>query len=201
MKQSWVAWWCRRKSEVQLLLESIYTAHSSTVTIVWFLDTLYEVQQWERKRSSLMGWTRRIEFSGRCSKIKWQSEYWGSLRNDLEVSEGGKSIEVETRMRELKKKCMTILILSQWINSGWFTFHVGPYVLIQIIRNCSGYVKCKLHTQHHWQGTSWIMPGWGEISCPFSARQRNAGDWGGVAEGLRARDAPRLLAHQINYKL
>lgn len=86
-------------------------------------------------------------------------------------------------------------------NSAWFTFRVGPYVLIQIITNCSGYVKCKLHTLHHWQGTSWIVPGWGEIRCPFSAQQRNARDWGEVAEGLRACDAPRLLAPQINYKL
>lgn len=114
---------------------------------------------------------------------------------------GGNSSRVETRMRDLKKRSVTILILSQWINSGWFTFHVGPYVPIQIIRNCSGYVKCKLHTQHHWQGTSQAMPGWGEIRCPFFAWQGNARDWGGVAEGQRASDAPQLLAHQINYKL
>lgn len=111
-------------------------------------------------------------------------------RNDLKVSEGGKSIEVVTATglnqggESLKRSAVAILILSQWINSGWFTLHVGPYVLIQIIRNSSGYVKCKLHTQHNLQGTSWILPWQGEVRCPSCAWQPNARDWSGVAEGL-----------------
>lgn len=129
---------------------------------------------------------------------RWrQFEKWPRDFRRRQKHIGGNSSRAETRS-VCKKKCVTILILSQWINSAWFTFHVGPYVLIQIITNCSGYVKCKLHTVHHWQGTSWIVPGWGEIWCPSSARQGNARDWGGVAEGLRACDGPQLLAHQIN---
>lgn len=74
------------------------------------------------------------------------------------IAEGGKSIEVVTaiglnqgggslkRSPELMDKFRMI------------TLPVGPYVLIQIIRNCSGYMKCKLHTQHNLQGTSWILP-------------------------------------------
>lgn len=152
-----------------------------------------------------MGKKNGIFWKMQQDKVKiWrlrQFEKWPQGFRRRQKRRGGNSSRVETRMRELKKKCVTILILSQWINSGWLTFRVGPYMLIHIIRNCSGYVKCKLHTQNHWQGTSWIVPGWGEIGCPFSAQQGNAGDWGEVAEGLRARGAPQLLAHQINYKL
>lgn len=136
-----------------------------------------------------MGRTRRTEFSGSC--YKWQGdnlEVEGVWENDLKISGGNKNIEVvsraESRRSELKRSAVVILILSQWINSEWFTLHVGPYVLIQIIRNWSGYVKCRLDTQHNLQGTSQILPWWGEISCSSCAWQPNAKDWSEVAKGL-----------------
>lgn len=119
-------------------------------------------------------------------------------RNDLEVLEGGKSVQVVTARgltqvgESLKRIAVAIFMLSHWRNSGWFTLHV----LMQIIRNCNVPVKCKLHTQHNLQGTSGILPWWGEIRCPCCAQQPNSRDCSGVAKGLSWRVPPALACHQ-----
>lgn len=65
-------------------------------------------------------------------------------RNDLKVSEGGKSIEVVIAIglnqggESLKRSTVAVLILSQWINWGWFTLHVEPYVLIRSLEIAVG---------------------------------------------------------------
>lgn len=79
---------------------------------------------------------------------------------------GDTSNRTESRRRKLEKECCGHISPELVDKFRMITLPVGPYVLIQIIRNCSGHVKGKLHTQHNLQGTSWIQPRWGEIRCP-----------------------------------
>lgn len=59
---------------------------------------------------------------------------------------GGNSNRIESRRRKLEKECCGHINPEPVDKFRMITLPVGPYVLIQVTGNCSGYVKYKLHT-------------------------------------------------------